>query len=101
MCAAIEYANHQGDARQAPETAPEGQGGSCMAEGNTNGWDEWGRHVLKELERLNECFEKQQKQIQSMAADIAVLKIKSGVWGFMAGGIPAVGVLIWFIVKSK
>lgn len=72
-----------------------------MAEGHTNGWDEWGRHVLKELERLNECDTDQWKEINDNKVNIAMLKVKAGAWGFLAGAIPGVLALIWFIVKSK
>ena len=31
--------------------------------------------------------------------DIAQLKVKSGVWGFIAGAIPALVIAVWAIVK--
>lgn len=72
-----------------------------MAEDERNGWHEWGRHVLKELERLNECYENQQKAAQATQVEIAMLKVKAGVWGLLAGAIPATIALIYTLLKSK
>lgn len=54
-----------------------------------NGWNEWSKYVLKELERLNGCYEKLEDHIQKVSTDIAMLKVKAGVWGLIAGMIPA------------
>ena len=66
-----------------------------------NGWGEWGKHVLKEIERLDDCDTERHKAIQNNQVEIAMLKVKSGVWGFLAGLIPVIGLLIYFIVKNK
>ncbi len=65
-----------------------------------NGWPEWGKFVLKELERLNACYDALVIQNQKMQVDIAMLKVKSGVWGFAAGLLPSLAVLILWIVKN-
>ena len=69
-------------------------------EEKANGWHEWGKHVLKELDRLNECYEGAIKTAQENKVEIAMLKVKSGAWGFLAGLLPAIGVLIYYIVKK-
>ena len=46
-----------------------------------NGWHEWSRHVLAELERLNVNCERMQKGMESLRLDVAMLKVKSGLWG--------------------
>lgn len=66
----------------------------------TNGWIEWRKYVLKELERLNDCYEEQNKLFQQVQVEIAMLRIKSGIWGLIAGLIPATGLLIYYIVKK-
>ena len=66
-----------------------------------NGWHEWGKYVLKELERLNECYEEQTKLINGIQIDVAMLKVKSGVWGFAAGLIPAIAILIYTLLKQS
>jgi hypothetical protein len=65
-----------------------------------NGWTEWGKFVLKELERLNDCYEEQQKLLQQIQVEIGMLKVKSSIWGGIAGLIPSLGVLVYFIVKN-
>lgn len=50
-----------------------------------NGWDEWGRHVLSELQRLNTNLETCGKSITCIKTDIAMLKVKSGLWGVLGG----------------
>lgn len=67
---------------------------------NNNGWSEWGKYVLKELERLNDYYEEQQKIIQQIQVEVAMLKVKSGIWGGIAGLVPSLGLLIYYIVKN-
>jgi hypothetical protein len=62
---------------------------------NQNGWNEWSRHVLKELERLNTNYENLQEEISLVKIEIAMLKVKAGVWGLVAGAIPvAIGIVL-------
>lgn len=64
-----------------------------------NGWTEWGKYVLKELERLNACYASLDEKVDKTNIEIAKLKIKSGVWGAIAGLIPVVIVLIIVYIK--
>ena len=66
-----------------------------------NGWAEWGKFVLKELERLNTALEKHQEAQQKIVVDIAMLQVKSGIWGLLAGLIPATIAIIYTIVKTR
>ena len=60
-----------------------------------NGWTEWGKHVLLELERLNTCYEKLIREQGKTREEIASLKVKAGVWGLVAGCIPvAIAIII-------
>jgi len=61
--------------------------------GGPNGWSEWAKHVLAELERLNSCYEKLDLRIQEMHTDIVTLKIKAGIWGLVGGIIPVLVLL--------
>jgi len=64
--------------------------------GNT--WDEWRIHVLKELERLSKSDGKQGEILTTIAAEIATLKTKAGVWGAVGAAIPVcVFLLIEFL----
>jgi len=55
-----------------------------------NGWTEWSRHVLKELERLNTCYESLSTKMGIMQTEIATLKERSSVWGGIAGTIAGI-----------
>ena len=57
-----------------------------------NGWTEWSKFVLKELERLNECYDKMSTDVGGIKTEIALLKLKSGAWG--AGASIATTLLI-------
>ena len=62
-----------------------------------DGWSEWSKYVLKELERLNTCYDALQKDTNEIKSSIRELQVKSGVWGFAAGLIP---VLIMWAMKK-
>lgn len=76
----------------------------------TNGWNEWSRHVLNELKRLNDVVEDLRGEVSGLReqnaeqntqtrADIAGLTVKSGLVGLLGGLFPALGVLIYFLIK--
>lgn len=56
-----------------------------------DGWQEWSKFVLKELKRLGDAYEKLNdnmgKDISKIKAEIAILKVKSGVYGLVGGAI--------------
>lgn len=60
----------------------------------SNGWTEWGRHVLSEMERLNGCIESVNSRLRAIDIDMTVLKVKAGLWGAIAGMIPVIATLI-------
>jgi len=62
-------------------------------------WREWSRHVLAELKRLNEAQEDLNKDLQRISIDIAMLNVKSGIWGLIGGLIP-VAVMVVFSFKK-
>ncbi len=54
-----------------------------------NDWDEYKIYVTKTLEALVENVDSlRTKDIPSIKTDIQSLKIKSGLWGFVAGAVP-------------
>jgi len=61
-----------------------------------NGWNQWSKHILAELERLNSCYKTLDEKVQQIREDIAMLKVKSGVWGIVGGSIP---VIIWILLR--
>lgn len=67
-----------------------------------NGWNEWSKFVLKELERLNTCYERLDEKLDNMTNEITALKLKAGVWGALAGAIPVVvAILIWLLAGGE
>ncbi len=70
-----------------------------MADNGT--WDKWSKHVLLELKRLGTGQDNHNVLLSEIKAQIATLKVKSGIWGMIGGAIPvAVGLAIW-LLKSR
>lgn len=64
-----------------------------------NGWREWSRYVLKELEHSRDSSDKLQQEISALRMDfatqgieihteLATLKTKAGLWGAVGATIP-------------
>jgi len=64
-----------------------------------DGWDQWAIFVLKELERLNIHYEALRtvideihieliKDIGQVHTEIAMLKVKAGLWGAVGAAVP-------------
>jgi hypothetical protein len=64
-----------------------------------NGWHEWSKYVLKELERLNACEERIERELREIRTDLATLKVKAGMWGAIAGLIPALAAILYGVMK--
>ena len=62
-------------------------------------WNRCGKFVLKELERLGDSDIDHGKVISINSVDIGMLKIKAGAWGLLGGLIPALALLIYFLIK--
>lgn len=66
-------------------------------------WTQWEKHVLTELKRLNNTIErvesKNDDDHKELFASIYTLKVKAGVWGALAGMIPGLGLLVFFLVR--
>jgi len=61
--------------------------------GNNDDWESWSKFVLKELERLNDCYDNLNKEVIKIGKDIVSLKVKSGAWGAIGG--VCVAILVW------
>ena len=71
-----------------------------------NGWNEWSRHVLAELDRLNKWSSEIAARQTSILVEVSSLKtemkFRAGLWGLIAGAIPAtIGLVIWLITTTK
>ncbi len=66
-----------------------------------NGWGEWSKYVLKELERLNSCYDGINTQLGRVREEIATLKVKASIWGALGGCLPILIILaIKFIERG-
>ncbi len=72
-----------------------------MSDDQGNGWDEYRRLVMTELDRLTTEIRQERRSAQavqlrmldrltSVDREIATLKVRCGIWGVMGGLIPAV-----------
>jgi hypothetical protein len=53
------------------------------------GWDGYEKLVLDKLNRLDEGLLRVEDKVEALTIDVAMLKVKAGVWGATAGLIPA------------
>lgn len=64
-------------------------------------WKELSMYVLEELKRLNENCKTFEAENKKIIVDLAMLKVKAGVWGLAGGLIPVlVGVAIMYLRKG-
>ncbi len=67
-----------------------------------NSWKEWSKYVLAELKRLNGCYEVLGKEMKAVSIQIAMLKVKSGVWGAVGASIPIIiGLAFWIAQRTN
>ena len=88
-----------------------------------NSWNEWSRHVLAELQRLNDQYADTEDHIellkrtfmdkvdsikdslhaeaQTLHVEIAMLKVKSGVWGLLGGLVPVLLMILMEVFNRK
>lgn len=65
-----------------------------------NGWKEWSRHVLAELERHDRLLDRTREDVSEIRGDVKVLHFKSGVWGAVGGMIPVVIAVAFWLLKG-
>ena len=77
----------------------------------TNGWTEWSKHVLKKLEELEKHDKDTQdaidlfkneinKILTEIKVEVAMLKVKSGIWGLIGGLIPVAIAIVYILLKG-
>lgn len=59
-----------------------------------NGWNEWSKFVLKELERLNLSVDQLKVRVEVLHADVMLLQLKAGLWGAAAGALPVIAMVL-------
>jgi hypothetical protein len=56
-----------------------------------NGWSEYSKLVLSELEKHGEKLERMSGQLIRHGEELAQLKVKAGMWGAVSGTIVGIG----------
>ena len=73
-----------------------------MENNNINGWNEWSKYVLKELERLSKVQEEINDRLGKIEVAIGQLQVKAGVWGVIGGvGTVLVSIGLMFLARIK
>lgn len=75
---------------------------------NEGDWGEYRRLILAEITRLSDGISELKGQISTLSslelagikAEIAVLKFKSGLWGFAAGAIPSALATVYSVLHK-
>ncbi len=62
-------------------------------------WSEYEKLVLNRLDTLHQGLLRVEERLRGVETAIAVLEVKSGIWGFLAGCLPAIGVILWKILN--
>ena len=57
---------------------------------DTNGWPEYKRQVLFQLDELTAVAKEIKKEVDALRQDVTILKVKAGLYGAAAGIIVAV-----------
>jgi hypothetical protein len=59
-----------------------------------NGWSEWRKHVLLEIERINGNLEKLSERHSAVCLEVAKLRAYAAIWGAIGGGVITLVVAI-------
>jgi len=53
-------------------------------------WVEWSQYVLRELERLNRCYESLDDRIRKINDNVTILNVKATMMGAVGGAVAGV-----------
>lgn len=67
---------------------------------NREGWTEWSKHVLIELKRLDSSIKDLDGHIRQVHVELAMLKVKSGLWGAVGSVIILIPTLIVYMLTK-
>jgi hypothetical protein len=69
---------------------------------NSNGWNEYSKLVLTEIQDLKTCTGRVQDDITSIKTQVEILKVKSSIWGGFTGAITGVvSTILTFMTVMK
>lgn len=72
-----------------------------MTEGNGISAAEFRGKMLERTEDILRRMEIIEKKVDCNVVDLAMLKVKAGMWGFLAGAVPSLAALLVMIFKDK
>lgn len=64
-----------------------------------NGFVEYKKLLLHELDKHSQCLEGIERAIQQLRVDVEGLKIKASIWGLLGGLLPGIGILLVLVIK--
>jgi hypothetical protein len=64
-------------------------------------WSEYQRLVLSELAELKKGQDGMRQEVAHLRETMAELRVKSGVWGALAGAVPAAILLVIHFLSGK
>lgn len=67
---------------------------------NEQGWLKQQVYVLQELKRLGASIDGISEKLTIMRLDITKLNMKSGIWGAVAGMLPAIAILLFILLRG-
>ena len=67
---------------------------------NNQSWQQWRKWIYEELKRHAEKLETIEQSVNDMKVEIAMLKVKSGIWGLIGGCIP-VAIFVFINVLKR
>lgn len=65
------------------------------------GWEGYERLVMSKLEDLGADIHRVEDKVEALLIDVAMLKVKAGVWGAVAGLIPASVAVIFMVLGGQ
>ena len=69
-----------------------------------NVWNQWSKYVLAEITRAHKEIEDLEKAVSELKIEMAVQKVKAGLWGAamgaIAGAIPIVALILWLVAEK-
>lgn len=64
----------------------------------TDGWMGYEKLVLDKLSTLGDDVRRVEDKVEALTIDVAMLKVKAGAWGALAGMIPAAVAVVLIVV---
>ena len=64
-------------------------------------WSQWEKYVVEQLKSHEEDHDEIQKALVQIRIDIAMLKVKSGIWGAIGASIPIIGMVLFEFLMKK